>query len=129
MTFDPNAIRQDYELLWGQIFDPAAWEAATAYDQYSFVQDSGTVYFACQAIDAADTFDAAAGKRSARLPLAVSERRRGDPGERRCPCCGWLGQSSSRQAIPCSSAGSASFVEGVMSIFIYTPKNAGSSTA
>ena len=28
MSFDPNAIRQDYELLWGQIFDLRIEEAA-----------------------------------------------------------------------------------------------------
>ena len=130
MTFDPNAIRQDYELLWGQIFDPAAWEAATAYDQYSFVQDSGTVYFACQAIDAADTFDATSWEEIGPVyPLLYQNVVREIPESGAVRVVASWGQSSSRQAIPCSSAGSASFVEGVMSIFIYTPKNAGSSTA
>jgi len=130
MSFDPNAIRQDYELLWGRIFDPAEWVAATDYDQHAFVQNSGVVYFACDAVAAADDFNADDWEEiGPAYPLLYQNTVREIPPNGAVRVVASWGKSSSRQAIPCSDAGSASFVEGVMSIFIYTPKNQGSAVA
>ena len=72
-------------------------------------------------MDAADAFDATSWEEIGPVTLAVSERRRGDH-DGAVRRCSQLGQSGSRQAIPYGNAGAASFVEGVMSIFVYTRK-------
>ena len=127
MSFDPNAIRQDFELLWGQIFDPAEWVAATEYSKHAFVQNGGVVYFACADVAAADDFVADDWEEIGPVyPLLYQNVVREIPASGAVRVVASWGQSSSRQAIPCSDAGGASFVEGVMSIFIYTPKNQGS---
>ena len=127
-VFEPDKIRQDLEMLWTRIFEPAPWQPATDYADRSFVSNADSVYMACGEIAGADEFDAAAWQLIGPvLPVLYQNVTREIPEQGAVRIItSWTGTGTT-PVIPCSDYGSPSFVEGVLSVFLYVPKNEGTS--
>lgn len=127
-TFSPNAIRADIEMQINRLFNPPAFDAAVDYEPFTAVLQSGLVYINPEKQVAA-TFDPAAWvELGIACPVLFENVMQTIPeGGAVRVAISW--GTTSNIAIPCSDPpGSNGQVEGVMSLFAYTPVNEGTRT-
>lgn len=126
--FEPDKIRQDLELLWTRIFAPAAWVADTTYQNKSFVSNGGNVYMACGEVAGAAEFNPDDWQQIGPVLPVLYQNVTSEIPEQGAVriITSWTGTGTT-PAIPCSDYGNPGFVEGVLSVFLYVPKNEGTS--
>tara|TARA_B100001287_G_C22675750_1_gene527548 strand:+ start:168 stop:761 length:594 start_codon:yes stop_codon:yes gene_type:complete len=125
MTFDPNAIRADIEVQVGRIFNPPAFDPAVAYEAYSYVVESDLVYVNTSPV-AAGAFDPLNWVEQGPVyPVLYRNTTSTIPeGGAMRVLINW-GQTQ-QLTQPCLCGGASwSLVDGVLTLFSYTPANEG----
>ena len=125
MSFDPNAIRADIEVQVGRIYNPPAFDDSIAYERYSYVVEAGVVYVNTSAV-AAGPFDPLNWVEQGPVyPVLYRNTTSTIPeGGAMRVLINW-GQTS-QLSQPCLCGSSWSLVDGVLTLFAYTPANEGS---
>ena len=124
-VFSPNAIRADIETQINRLFNPPAFDSAVDYEPFTAVLQSGLV-FINPAKQVAAPFDPAAWVElgTACPVLFENVMQTIPPGGGVRVAISW--GTTSNGTIPCSDPpGSNGEVEGVLSLFAYTPANEG----
>ena len=124
MTFDPNAIRADIETQVKRIFDPPAHDETVTYPAYSYVNFEGTVYVSRSEVLPGPVTSLTWLDQGQRYPVLfrnVTSTIPEDGGVR--VLINW-GQTS-QEYLPCLCGAPGSLVDGVLTLFAYTPANEG----
>ena len=124
-TFSPNAIRADIETQINRLFNPPAFDAALDYEAFTAVLQSGLVYINATK-QVAGAFDPLNWTElGTACPVLFENVMQTIPvGGAVRVAISW--GTTSNIAIPCSDPpGGTGQVEGVLSLFAYTPVNEG----
>lgn len=124
MTFDPNAIRADIETQVKRIFDPPAFDETVTYPAYSYVNFEGRVYVSRSEVLPGPVNSLTWLEQGEAYPVMfrnVTSTIPEDGGVR--VLINW-GQTS-QQYLPCACGQPGSLVDGVLTLFAYTPANEG----